>query len=421
MNILIISKQKNSNQEKFKIKTYHNMLNVLININDISITELIKNICKIKKLLEIQEINNINIISHNKDLITNHILSFIHNQIHEYNMNKMIKYYNIDINNIMYMKELTNYKNIVMNPNKTPPNYLQYILKNIPKNYSKYVHIIKKNDTKNMFPLIRAVGAGSSHNSYFVHIYPENIDNNKKTIYMIGKAVTFDSGGLNLKFKGLKDMKIDMTGSALILSVLKLLNINNLDTKYNINLLIPIVENMIDNSGTLSGTVVKTMNDKTVEIVNTDAEGRLCIADCIDYINKFLIKNNMNNSIILDVATLTHNNVTHNISSLVMCNMKGKEYADMIINIGETIGEYVDYLQLREEYMSILKSKVADIKSLNESVKVGTIIGGTFISYFCNNSIPWIHLDVGECAYDMNEEVSKSYGINLLYTFIKNL
>ena len=97
---------------------------------------------------------------------------------------------------------------------------MKYFKANIPKNYIfKYIPI----NTCNLFPLSKAVGSGSKYKSYFIHIYPKKINNNKKSIYLIGKGITFDSGGLNLKVGDFSDMKIDMTGSALVLSTLNLM------------------------------------------------------------------------------------------------------------------------------------------------------------------------------------------------------
>ena len=213
-----------------------------------------------------------------------------------------------------------------------------------------------------------------------------------------------------------------MIGSAIIISVLNLLVASEFDTKYNIHLLIPIVENMIGNTAIRPGMVVQTSNGKTVEIINTDAEGRLCLVDAINYVNLVLIKHkNPNNCLIIDIATLTGNtdSITSGISALSMCNDKAHEYNDELIYLGERIGEYVDFLKIRKEYLDMLKSSIADIKNVNYDIKAGCVLGGTFLHYFVNDIIPWIHLDVASAAID-NEKVL-SYGINLLYEFIKNL
>jgi leucyl aminopeptidase len=318
------------------------------------------------------------------------------------------------------MDELYLYKNIIMDPNKNPLTYLKYVKSRVPKNYKcKHFNINKSN----LFPLSKAVGIGSIYDSYFIHIHPKKIDAKKKSIYLIGKGVCFDSGGMNLKIGDFSDMKIDMTGSALIISVLNLLVKNNLDKKYNIHILSSLVENMISNTATKPGMVIEALNGKTVEIINTDAEGRLCLVDGINYVNKFLLKkqDSYHNAIIIDIATLTGNAhyITSSISSLVMFNDKGYKFINKLNDIGEAIGEYIDYLKIRKEYNSFLSSTVADIKNINLNIKADCILAGTFLSYFVDKKIPWLHIDLGDIIYTKSTVLS--YGIYLLYEFIKQL
>jgi leucyl aminopeptidase len=313
------------------------------------------------------------------------------------------------------MKELFLYKDIVIDSNKTPETYLKYIKSRIPKNY--ICKVIDINKSK-LFPLSKAVGKGSQYNSYFTHIYPKNIDIKKKSIFLVGKGVCFDAGGLNLKYDDYSCMKIDMTGSAIVVSVLNLLVKNKYDLKYNIHILSSIVENMISSKATRPGTVIRTLNNKTVEIINTDAEGRLCIVDNINYINKYLLNNN---SIIIDIATLTGNAslITTDLSSIITSNKIGYTYVNKLIEIGNAIYEYVDYLTIYKEYYKILNSTVADIKSINTNIKADCILAATFISYFIKDNIPWIHIDLGGVSF--KNSLPQSYGINLLYEFIKNI
>jgi len=293
--------------------------------------------------------------------------------------------------------------------------YLNYIISRIPNNYNFNIY---NANTSLLFPLTKAVGMGSKYDSYFVHIHPKkNIYN--KNIYLIGKAITFDTGGINLKNNDFSDMKIDMAGSAIIISVINLLFKNNISTKYNIHILIPIAENMIGNNALRPGMVLNTISNKTIEIINTDAEGRLCIIDGIEYILKYL--NNNNNDIIIDIATLTGNidSISSGISCIGISNLKGDNKLNQLINIGENIGEYLDKIKIRHEYLDLLKSNVADIKNIDENSSSDCIIAGVFINYFIDNIIPWIHIDLGSSIY-INDNII-SYGVNLLYEFIKHI
>lgn len=243
----------------------------------------------------------------------------------------------------------------------------------------------------------------------------------KKNIYLVGKAITYDSGGMNIKNTHMEYMKIDMTGSAILLSVLNLLNKTNDDSKYNIHLVIPIAENMISNTSIKPGDILTTYDGKKVEIHNTDAEGRLCMADALIYINKELIKNNK--SLIIDIATLTGNTVkiSDNNSAIVLSNKEGKIYYNKLYEIGEQIGEYVDYITIREENLLKLKSSIADIKNEGNQTLGGTLIAGAFLNNFTREDIPWLHIDVANISYNRNLDQPQSYGIMLLYNFIKSL
>ena len=323
--------------------------------------ELMNEINKIDNFIKMQDmIKRINIIF-DKSIEQNNINSIIsklHNILYpNYKKIKEIKLYKVENETNILMKCLDNYKDIVMHPNKTPDNYLKWILSNIPKNY---VSKVKKTSTT-FFPLTHAVSIGSEKSAYFVHIYPKKINPKNKNVYLIGKAVTYDSGGLNIKDESMCEMKTDMTGSAILIAVLKLLpsNIN-----HNIHILIPIVENMIGPNSIKPGSVIKSMSGITVEIENTDAEGRLCMADCLDYIKLKLI-NKKNNNLIIDIATLTGATIriTDGVATVAMCNSDGDKYLKKMIEIGEICGEYVESLKLRNEYMDILSSNVADIKN----------------------------------------------------------
>lgn len=400
-----------------------NKYNIILKINiyNLSNYQLINNISKINDIINIyNQIKRINIIFDVKinKLLTNIILTKLSDVLYKfYPITKEIKLYQVDNESIKLMEELTKYKNIVMEPNKNPDNYLEFVKSNVPSNYKFGFKTLSEDK---MFPLTYGVGLGSNYNSYFVQISPINPKPNNLDIFLIGKAVTYDAGGLNIKLQMMEEMKIDMTGSAIILSTLRLLSANNFDSNLNIHLLIPIVENMVSSKSLKPGSVIETMGGKKVEIVNTDAEGRLCIVDCIDWINKKLVTK-PSKSLIIDIATLTGNtkHITSGISSIIMSNDIGIKYVDQLINIGEKIGEYLDFLKMRREYDDLLQSPVADIKNINMDIKACCVIGGTFIHYFTDKNIPWVHIDLGVATFI--NSMPLSYGVNLLYEFLKHL
>ena len=129
--------------------------------------------------------------------------------------------------------------------------------------------------------------------------------------------------------------------------------------------------------------------------------------------------NNIGNIIILDIATLTGNveSITGGMGGIVQCNNKARKLKDKLVKIGLNIGEYLDYLQLREEYNLLLKSSVADIQNVNNDFKAGCIYAGTFLNKFCDKNIPWIHIDIGCTSF--RDHFPKNFGVYLLYNFIK--
>jgi leucyl aminopeptidase len=425
MNKIEIIFKTHNNKERIQILNKNEGLKIILNINKLDNYELIKLIYKIEKILSVfREIIKINIVFEN-DLNIKLILSKLNNILYKYYpITKKIKidmHKSIDSrkkNYINFMNELFLYKDISMNPNKNPDLYLKYVISRIPKSHKYRLFNINKT---NIFPLTKAVGLGSNYKSYFIHIYPKKINKNNKNIFCIGKAVTYDSGGMNLKSRGMEDMKIDMIGSAILISVLNLIYFDK-EILSNIHLLIPIVENMIGPNATKPGSTVKSLNGKIVEIINTDAEGRLCIVDAINYCQQIdSLKYNNNNNLILDIATLTGNTeyITGSISSICTSNENGYNYALKLIDIGKNNSEYVDYLKIRKEYLEFLESEVGDIKNVNKNEKFGCMLGAIFINYFVNEKIPWIHLDIASCVFKNNKVLS--YGINLLYEFIQKL
>jgi leucyl aminopeptidase len=411
------------NDKQINIENNPDSVIVKLNIFNISNYEFGKELEKLSALLKIyNSIKRINLFF-DKNInitITNKILVRVHNVLFQYyKITREIKLYQVSEESIKLMKELDYYKKIIMNPNKNPDTYLEYVKSRIPDTHEISVYNLK--DT-NDFPLTKAVGIGSQYPGHFVHIKPKKENQFKKTIYLVGKSVTFDSGGMNIKDETMTDMKIDMTGSAIIVSVLNLISDTEYAKKSNIHLILPIVENMIGNTATRPGYVVESLCGRTVEIYDTDAEGRLCLADGFEFIENNLIRGkDLSKCIVLDIATLTGNttSITNGVTSMISSNEKGSQYLDKLMEIGEEIGEYLEFIKIRPEYLDMLDSKVADIKNISPNAKCGFIIAATFLNFFIDTKIPWVHIDLGIGTYI--NEVAQSHGVNLLFEFIKNI
>ncbi len=239
-----------------------------------------------------------------------------------------------------------------------------------------------------------------------------------KPIALVGKGLTFDSGGISIKPSSKMDeMKFDMCGSAVVMGLLKV--VNELNPKVNIVFAIGSTENMPGGKAQRPGDIVTAYNGKTIEVLNTDAEGRLVLADVLAYVVK-----NYQPCSILDFATLTGavlvalgdraSGIMGNNSALIK---RIKKSAD-------TSGEKVWELPMWEEYSKDIKSKIADIRNLGRPPLAGTIAGGVFLQEFVDD-IPWCHFDIAGTAWGPKEPFyqpsvgATGVGIRLVYDFLE--
>ncbi len=267
--------------------------------------------------------------------------------------------------------------------------YIEYMKKNLNKKVK--CKILNENDLKKKgLNLILAVNAGSKNPSYLVILeYTFGKEYEKdKPICLVGKGVIFDSGGLNIKHGDFSDMKEDMAGSAIMYGIINLLAQNSIKGKYMAFL--PIVENMVDAKSTHPGDIVKSYSGKTVEIIDTDAEGRLILADAINYTK------NYNPKMIIDIATLTGGvaSILGNKGSIVVGTKNGS--VNKIKEIGEEHHEHMWDLPMWEEYVDLTRSSVADVKNYTSDAHASTVMAAAFLYNFLpetKDKIDWIHID----------------------------
>ena len=234
--------------------------------------------------------------------------------------------------------------------------------------------------------LILAVNQGSMHKPYLVVLEYKNNPVPNRNIVMIGKGVMFDSGGYSIKHGDFSDMKNDMTGSAIVYGLFQLLSTFNVQGHfYGI---LPLVENMVDSNAIRPGDIIRAYNGMTVEITNTDAEGRLIMADALAFSKQF------NPYICIDIATLTGqaSSIFDHKSSIIMGNHN--KYIQKMIQAGIENNEKIWELPMWKEYIDATKSNIADIKNSSYESKAGTIMAGAFLSHFVPSSSHWIHLDI---------------------------
>ncbi len=240
----------------------------------------------------------------------------------------------------------------------------------------------------------------------------------KKSVVLVGKGVTFDSGGISIKpAAGMGWMKYDMCGAATVMGVMRA--VADLDLPIKVVGLIPAVENMPSGTATKPGDILTMSNGKTVEVDNTDAEGRLILADILHYSARF------NPDIVIDYATLTGACVValgHEAAGMMG---NDEELLDTLRKLGEVVGERVWPLPLYDEYLSYLKSEWADIKNAGDRWG-GAVTAGTFLKQFVPEKVNWVHLDVAGVAYNEKEhnglpKGASGFGVVLTVAFLEDL
>ena len=234
-----------------------------------------------------------------------------------------------------------------------------------------------------------SVGNASAQPSKLIVMEYNGSKTMQQPIALVGKAVTFDTGGISLKpGRGMDEMKFDMCGGASVLGVMSALSEAALDI--NVVGLIPAVENMPSGNATKPGDVIKSMSGITIEILNTDAEGRLILCDALTYANRFKPK------YVVDIATLTGAVIGALGKFTTGMLSNSEELAEILVSCGNSSGDRVWQLPLWKEYDEQLKSNFADLANIGG--EAGTITAGCFLSRFTKD-YKWAHLDIAGTAW----------------------
>lgn len=264
------------------------------------------------------------------------------------------------------------------------------------------------------------VAQGSDEPSYFIHLtYRPRGQGVKKRIVLIGKGITFDSGGLSLKpAQHMETMKIDMSGAAAVLAVFSALP--DIRPHLEIHGIIPATENMPSGRAQKPGDVVRTISGKTIEVVNTDAEGRLTIADALGYAQA------LEPDTIIDLATLTGSCVVALGEEVAGLFATDPRLGQRIKDAAERSGEPVWEMPLVESYEEFLKSDIADFRNIAKVRYGDAIVAALFMKQFAGDT-PWAHLDIAGPAWQeradnpMIPKGATGFGIRTLLELIKHL
>ena len=298
-----------------------------------------------------------------------------------------------------------------------------------PDEYAKRLNALKKDglkiniyDKKKLKKLgmnaLLGVGMGSIRGSYLVTMEWNGDKGNSKPLAFVGKGVTFDTGGYSLKpARFMEDMTYDMAGSAAVVGLMKSLALRK--AKINAVGVVGLVENMVSGVAQRPGDIVKSYSGKTIEVLNTDAEGRLVLADAITFTEK-----KFKPKFIIDLATLT--------GAIIVC--LGSEYAGLfsnddklskqIMNAGEKVEEKLWRMPLHKNYDKLMDSKNADMQNINYVGGAGSTTAAQFLQRFILNKTPWAHLDIAGMAFSkyggaLNSGGATGFGVRLLNQLIE--
>ena len=298
-----------------------------------------------------------------------------------------------------------------------------------PDEYARRLSSLKKDglkvniyDEKKLTKLgmhaLLGVGRGSIRGSYLVTMEWNGAKNNSRPLAFVGKGVCFDTGGYSLKpAKFMEDMTYDMAGSATVVGLMKNLALRK--AKVNAVGVVGLVENMVSGDAQRPGDIVKSFSGKTIEVLNTDAEGRLVLADALTYTEK-----KFKPRFIIDLATLT--------GAIIVC--LGSEYAGLfsnddklskeIFNAGEKVEEKVWRMPLHKNYDKLMNSKNADVQNINYVGGAGSTTAAQFLQRFILKNTPWAHLDIAGMAFSkyggaLNSGGATGFGVRLLNQLIE--
>ena len=415
------------------------MIILIVNKNDSQQAEQLGS--KFYDYIKGNDIDNVLILGSSFSSIKNKIKldEFLHGaelKSYEFNLYKTKKTNKIINFNILKSKNIINEKiktkldailkgvnltrDLVSEPGNilTPDEYTKRLLK--LKKHGLKITVYDEKKLKNLgLNALLGVGQGSINGTYLVTIEWNGAKSKSKPLAFVGKGVCFDTGGISLKpARFMEEMTYDMAGSAVVAGLMK--NFALRKAKINAVGVVGLGENMPGGNAQRPGDIVKSYSGKTIEILNTDAEGRLVLADALSFTEK-----KFKPQFMIDLATLT--------GAIIVC--LGEEYAGLFSNddniskkifkAGEKVGEKVWRLPLHENYDKLINSKIADVQNINYAGGAGSITAAQFLKRFILNKTSWVHLDIAGMAFskkaaNINPGGATGYGVRLLNKFIED-
>ena len=332
-------------------------------------------------------------------------------------ISKAIKTSEIVANGAIFTKSIAN-----LPPNECTPTTLANFAKTISKNKMKCKIISEPELKKKGFGGISAVGQGSKNQPKLIILEHNHGPRNEKPIVLVGKAVTFDTGGISLKpGNAMDEMKFDKCGGCTVLGIMKV--VSELKLPINVVGIVPSVENMPGGESYRPGDIIKLYSGKTAEILNTDAEGRLILADALAYGEK-----QYSPKAIIDFATLTGACIVALGTNVAAIVSNDEKLTKKIKQSSKMTTEEIWELPLNQDYMDMIKSDVADMKNVGIGRAAGTITAAAFLKNAIEKT-PWAHIDIAGVAWTQGATKEKSYnpkgatgfGVRLILDYLQKL
>ena len=301
------------------------------------------------------------------------------------------------VNAVNLARDLSN-----LPPNDCSPSQLASIAVSVGTEYGLKTRIVERYEMESLgLNGIVSVGKGSQNPPKLIILEYQGSTDDRKPYLLVGKGVTFDTGGISLKdHDKMDEMKFDKSGGCNVVAIMKA--VASLKLPINVVGIIPSVENMPSSTSYRPGDIIKMYNGKTVEVLNTDAEGRLILADALSFgIASY------NPKAVIDLATLTGACIIAlgtNVAAVIGTN---KKFIDELHQVSDRTGEKIWELPLYEEFNEQIKSSIADIKNIGGRPG-GAITAAAFLSNF-THGIPWIHIDIAGTAWTQEGTFERSY------------
>ena len=433
-------------KKEFNLKFFNNNkseVNIIFKLVDSNLKDMTILGSELESIFSFNENNKIGFIFSKKiilnkpDIISEIIFGFLIKlyKFDKYKLNKISIPTKIKINqvnklvknkinyNLNLLKAINLTKDLVSEPANVlnPVSYSQ-ICKNLKVKGLKIKELNKTDIEKIGMRSLLAVSQGSDNEPRVV-VMEWNLKKNIKPIVLAGKGVTFDTGGISLKpSSGMEEMITDMGGSAVVVG--SMINAALNQSKKSIIGIIGLVENMPDAKAQRPGDIIKSLSGQTIEVLNTDAEGRLVLADIITYVQK-----KYNPSQIIDFATLTGAIMIALGTHKAGLFSNNKNLAEKLIDAGIKSNENLWQLPMGEEYNNEINSPRADMKNIGSSRYGGSIHAAEFIKRFIENKLPWAHIDIAGVSWTMKggqNNITKlhrpgatAFGVRLIDKYLK--